>query len=394
MTDSKDLQSLRTEASAILKKARTIVFKVGSAVITDSLGLKKDLMRQLAKGMSTIWKMSAGRTLVLVTSGAVAAGRTVLRKLGTEPDTGLSARQAIAAIGQGLLMQAWDQSFNQEGFATAQVLLTRDDTRARQRYLNVRNTFAELFSWKVLPIVNENDTVSVSELKFGDNDSLSSLLANLVNADLVVNLTSAPGVRAEDPQKNPSAPVLPFITNISSIDITKMCGSKTNLGTGGMFSKLRAARRTAQLGVPTLILPGREEGIIERVFCGNELAGTLVFPASKVVTRRKYWLAYQTDPAGTLFLDEGAAKALLHEGRSLLPGGIVRVEGCFQKGSLVALRAEQGEEKEIGVGLSNYSSQEILRIMGLKRHEVAAVLGNAHYPDVIHRDNMLINAVL
>ena len=380
------------ERSRLLEQARTIVFKVGSAVLTNAQGLNSTVIAHLAEQMATIWRSRPDRRLVLVTSAAVAAGRSVLRKLGLDAEkSGLSARQAIAAIGQCQLMQAWDEAFAVHGIATAQVLLTREDLRARQHFLNVRNTFAELMDWGILPIVNENDTVSVQELKFGDNDNLSSLLANLVQADLVVNLTQAPGVRASDPQKDPTAPVLEHIDNIAQLDISKICGSKSNVGTGGMYSKLKAARRTAQLGVPTLILPGREPEILTRAFVQNSRLGTYIKANQDVVSRRKYWLAYQTDPAGTLFIDRGAAEALLNSGRSLLPGGICRVEGSFQEGALVAIK---NDNEEIGVGLSNYSSQLIGRIMGLKRHEVAAILGDAHYPDVIHRDNLLLHAVV
>ncbi|MCR5813281.1 MAG: glutamate 5-kinase [Desulfovibrio sp.] len=380
------------ERSQVLASARTIVFKVGSAVLTNAEGLNSAVISHLASQMAAIWQAKAGRRLVLVTSAAVAAGRSVLRKMGRDADkSGLSARQAIAAIGQCQLMQAWNEAFALHQIATAQVLLTREDLRARQHFLNVRNTFAELMDWGVLPIVNENDTVSVQELKFGDNDNLSSLLANLVHADLVVNLTQAPGVKACDPQKDPHAPVLDHIAEIAKLDINKICGSKSNVGTGGMYSKLKAAQRTAQIGVPTLILPGKEQNILIDAFANNSRLGTYIQPNRDVISRRKYWLAYQTDPVGTLFIDQGAAQALLNAGRSLLPGGICRVEGNFQVGALVAIKKD---DEEIGVGLSNYSSQQIARIMGLKRHEVAAILGDAHYPDVIHRDNLLLHAVV
>ena len=380
------------ERSRILEEARTIVFKVGSAVLTNDQGLNGAIIAHLAEQMAAIWQARPGRRLVLVTSAAVAAGRSVLRKLGLDAEkSGLSARQAIAAIGQCQLMQAWDEAFAVHKIATAQVLLTREDLRARQHFLNVRNTFAELMDWGILPIVNENDTVSVQELKFGDNDNLSSLLANLVHADLVVNLTQAAGVRACDPQKDPTAPILEHIADVAKLDISKICGSKSNVGTGGMYSKLKAAQRTAQIGVPTLILPGKEAHILTEAFARNSRLGTYIEPNKDVVSRRKYWLAYQTDPAGTLFIDQGAAEALLNFGRSLLPGGICRVEGNFQEGALVAIK---NDKEEIGVGLSNYSSQQIARIMGLKRHEVAAILGDAHYPDVIHRDNLLLHAVV
>ena len=379
------------ERNACTAAAETIVFKVGSAVITGDAGLQSDVMERLAAQMVAVRDMLPGRRIILVTSAAVAAGRAVLQEAGKESPGSLSAKQAIAAIGQCRLMQAWDRAFRPHGLPTAQVLLTREDMHARKRFLNIRNTFAELLGWQVLPIVNENDTVSVEELKFGDNDSLSSLLANLVEADLCVNLTSARGVMAEDPQKNPAAALLTHIDDIEAVDLTKMCGSKTNAGTGGMYSKLRAARRTAQIGVPTLILPGRESDVLRRAFETGSTLGTWIRRNPSPIPRRKYWLAYQTPPAGSVFVDAGAARALLTEGRSLLPGGIVKVEGNFQKGALI--KVLHGED-EIGVGLSNYSAQEIQRIMGLKRHEVAACLGNAHYPDVIHRDNFLLHAVV
>ena len=221
---------------------------------------------------------------------------------------------------------------------TAQVLLTRDDLRARQRFLNARNTFAELLQWRVLPIVNENDTVSVSELKFGDNDCLASLLVNLTGADLFVNLTSSPGVLAANPQRQPDAPVMDHIDDVAALDLSQLCGGKTSVGTGGMYSKLLAARRAAQIGVPTLILPGREPDVLARVFDAAALEaaggtptatpGTWVRPAGHAIPRRKFWLAYQSEPAGNVTVDAGAAQALLRKGGSLLPGGVRREPWC------------------------------------------------------------------
>ncbi|MBO4313927.1 MAG: glutamate 5-kinase [Desulfovibrio sp.] len=374
-------------------QARTIIVKVGSAVLTNAAGLDGAVMRGLADQLAALKAAGPkGRRLILVTSAAVAAGRAVLAAHDRSADTtGLSARQAVAAVGQCQLMRVWDEAFARHGIPTAQVLLTREDLRARQRFLNARNTFAELLAWGVLPIVNENDTVSVQELKFGDNDSLSSLLANLVGADLCVNLTSAPGVRAADPRTDPDAPVLDHIDDAAALDLNRMCGGKTSVGTGGMYSKLRAARRSAQIGVPTLILPGRETDVLTRAFEPGSRAGTWVRPSSHAISRRKFWLAYQADPAGAVVIDDGAADALLHKGGSLLPGGVRNVEGSFQKGALVSVRHAGND---IGVGLTNYTAAELKKIMGLKRIEVAAVLGDAHYPEVIHRDNLLLDAAV
>ncbi|MBQ7739564.1 MAG: glutamate 5-kinase [Desulfovibrionaceae bacterium] len=385
-------ENWKIERNQTLAYAKTIVFKVGSAVIANDCGLNLELMQHLASQMETVWQKLPSRRLILVTSAAVAAGKAILRQFKNDAiSSGLSARQAVAAIGQAQLMQAWDKTFLPFNRPTAQVLLTREDLKARQHFLNIRNTLAELLEWQVLPIVNENDTVSVQELKFGDNDTLASLLVNLVDADLCVNLTSAKGLYAEDPAKNPKAPIVDHLSDVARIDLNQICGSKTNVGTGGMYSKLKAARRTAQIGVPTLILPGKEPDIIVKAFEPNSTLGTWICRQKDILPRRKYWLAYQSEPQGELFLDHGAVKALLEEGRSLLPQGIQKITGIFPKGALVKI---WGDGEEIGVGLSNYSSADLSKILGLKRIEVAAFLGDAHYPSVIHRDNMVLHAVI
>lgn len=392
----------RQERARVTARARIVVIKVGSAVLADPGGLNAAVLDGLARQVAELQRRGddpAGRRLVLVSSGAVAAGRAALAARGQSVETvGLAARQAAAAVGQGQLMRAWDKAFYAYGLPTAQVLLTRDDLRARARFLNARNTFAELLQWRVLPIVNENDTVSVSELKFGDNDCLASLLVNLTGADLFVNLTSSSGVLAADPQQEPDAPVLDHIDDVAALDLNRLCGGKTSVGTGGMYSKLLAARRAAQIGVPTLILPGRAPNVLARAFAGasetssaRNLPGTWVRPAKHAIPRRKFWLAYQSEPAGSVIVDAGAAQALLRKGGSLLPGGVSRVEGGFQKGALVRI-SHAGQS--LGVGLSNYSAADLRKIMGLKRHEVAAILGDAHYPEVVHRDNLLLDAAV
>ena len=384
------------ERRRCLERARLVVVKVGSAVLAGENGLSEAVMTGLARQLAILRGNDGVRKVVLVSSGAVAAGRRALARHGRACETqGLAARQAAAALGQAQLMRLWDKALLPYGIPAAQILLTRDDLRARTRFLNVRNTFAELLSWDVLPVVNENDTVSVRELKFGDNDCLASLLVNLVGADLYINLTSAPGVYASNPDTDAGAAVLPCIDDVARLDLGRLCGGKTSVGTGGMYSKLLAARRAAQLGVPTLILPGRRENVIGRALAG-ECVGTWVRPAEHAISRRKFWLAYQTDPAGTLWVDEGAASALSGKGGSLLPGGVCRVDGVFQKGALVRV-ARLGcadPQASLGVGLTNYAAGELRKIMGLRRHEVAAILGDAHYPEVIHRDNLLLDAAI
>ena len=373
-----------------LKTAHTLVVKVGSAVLTTADGLHLSVLYNLVEQLARLVRQ--GRRVCLVSSGAVAAGRTALPDRGRTV-VGLSGKQALAAIGQGCLMREYEHAFASQGLLCAQVLLTRDDLRSRTRFLNARNTFMNLLDWGVVPIVNENDTVAVQELKFGDNDQLASLLLNLVEGDLYINLTSADGVLAINPEKVAPGEVVPYldsIEDIASLDIESLCGAKTRVGTGGMRSKLMAARRAAQLGVPTLILPGRRPDILDRAFAGEQV-GTWVCPAEQSVSRRKYWMAYQSEPQGSVLVDEGAARALEEKGGSLLPGGVTAVEGSFEPGALV--RVICGEH-HIGVGLTNYSSEDLERIKGLRRVEVAAVLGDAHYPEVIHRDNLLINAAV
>ena len=373
-----------------LETAHTLVVKVGSAVLTTADGLHLSVMYNLVEQLARLARQ--GRRICLVSSGAVAAGRTALPDRGRSV-VGLSGKQALAAIGQGCLMREYEHAFAAQGLLCAQVLLTRDDLRSRTRFLNARNTFMNLLDWGVVPIVNENDTVAVQELKFGDNDQLASLLLNLVEGDLYINLTSADGVLAVNPEKAAPGAVVPCldsIEDIASLDIESLCGAKTSVGTGGMRSKLMAARRASQLGVPTLILPGRRPDILDRAFAGEHV-GTWVCPAEQAVSRRKYWMAYQSEPQGTVVVDEGAARALEEKGGSLLPGGVTAVEGTFEPGALV--RVVCGEH-HIGVGLTNYSSEELERIKGLRRVEVAAALGDAHYPEVIHRDNLLINAAV
>lgn len=382
----------KSERERVLCDAKCLVVKIGSAVLTDSQGLRADVLHSLAAQLAQIQRMGGGeRKILVVSSAAVAAGRAVLAENGVKADTaGLAARQGAAAIGQGRLMRAWDDAFHCQNLPTAQVLLTQDDFRVRQRLLNARNTFTEILSWGAVPIVNENDTVSTEGLKFGDNDSLASLLVTLVGADLLINLTSSPGVFKKPPVDGEPGEVLSCIEDASALNLDAMCGGKTTVGTGGMYSKLLSARRAAQRGIPTLILLGRSRDIILRAFAGEEV-GTWVRPSLKAIPMRKFWLAYKDAPVGRVLVDDGAAQALTQRGKSLLPGGILEVEGSFDKGDLIRI-VHQGAS--LGVGVSNYTAGDIRRIKGLKRIEVAAILGDAHYPEVIHRDNMLLDAAI
>lgn len=370
-----------------LSRVRRVVVKVGSAVLASKDGVDHSRIEHLAAQLSTLHER--GLELVLVSSGAVAAGRGVLRK--SREIAGLPDKQAAAAIGQSRLMHLYDLAFAARDKVSAQVLLTREDLRSRQRFLNARNTFATLLSWRAIPIVNENDTVAVQDLKFGDNDCLAGLLLNLTEADLFVNLTSAPGVLSADPDKNPEAGILSHIDDVQTLDLAALCGGKSNLGTGGMYSKLLAARRAAQLGVPTIIVPGREPGILLRAMDGEDV-GTWVRPSEKAISRRKFWLAYNADPSGSLVVDAGAAKALLSGGKSLLPAGVTKIEGNFGQGALVRITDAAG--KILAVGLCNYSAAELKRVMGKSLAEITlAGQGNTH-TEAVHRDNLLLHAAV
>jgi len=377
----------------ILGRARTVVVKVGSAVLTSAEGLETATVHRLVEQLSAL--LDRGLKVVLVSSGAVAAGRMRIRKSVPGAETidfsELPARQAASAIGQSRLMHEYDESFGRSGKTVAQILLTREDLKSRSRFLNARNTMQRLLDWGVIPIVNENDTVAVAELEFGDNDTLASLMVDLVGADLFVNITSAGGVFDKNPDKHPDASCLPVIDDVEGLDIEGMCDGKTSVGSGGMYSKLRAARRAAQLGVATLIVSGKTEIPLDRIF-GGEALGTLVLPCKRTVSHRKFWLAYHDNPAGSISVDAGAARALREHGKSLLPAGIRAVEGRYARGALVRILDDAGTT--VGVGLSNYSAVELRRIMGRKSGELASVLGQAPFAEAIHRDNLLLDAAL
>lgn len=375
------------ERERILNSAKRVVVKVGSAVLTTGLGVDISVVRSLAGQLAQLH--DRGTDVVLVSSGAVAAGRNVLRSCCEIK--GMPDKQAASAVGQSRLMHFYNEAFEGHGKLSAQILLTRDDLKSRHRFLNARNTFASLLQWRAIPIVNENDTVAVQELEFGDNDSLASLLLNVVEADLYVNLTSASGVYADNPDTVTDACALDVIEDIHGLDLNRMCGGKTSVGTGGMYSKLVAAGRAAQLGVPTLILSGREPDAIVRAFSG-EMLGTWICADRKAVSRRKFWMAYNGDPSGVLVLDDGAVQAVSTGGKSLLPAGIVRVEGSFQRGALVRVADPQGVV--IGLGLCNYAAADLRKVLGMKSSELQKVLGDNRYPEAIHRDNLLMDAVV
>lgn len=373
-----------------LSKVKRVVVKVGSAVLTTETSIDDEIIASLARQISEL--MGRGIQVTLVTSGAVAAGR---RAACTQHQcrviSGLPERQAASAIGQSRLMDAYDRAFAKHGIVTAQILLTRDDLKSRKRYLNARNTCGVLFHWGALPIVNENDTVVVDELEFGDNDTLAALFLNVVEADLLINLTTADGVYTANPMEDATATRLTHIEDIEHMDIKTMCRGKTPTGSGGMYSKLRAAQRASQLEAPTLIVSGRTEDAILRAMDG-EAVGTFIVPRDKGIPQRKFRLAYNAVPVGAIYIDPGAVVALTQKGRSLLPIGIRDVEGSFGRGALVRICPLGGGC--LGVGLVNYRARDLRKIMGKKLDEIETVLGPGMYNEAVHRNNMLLDAAL
>jgi len=369
----------------LFSKTRRVVIKIGSAVLTDAdQGLDARRIERLVADISSI--MGQGRQVVLVSSGAIAAG---LAKLGLKKTKGmaLSLKQAAAAAGQSGLMWMYEKTFAAHNRKVAQVLLTREDMSNRTRFLNARNTLLTLLDYAVIPVINENDTVSVDEIKFGDNDSLSSMVAHLVDADLLVILSDIDGLFTADPRSDPSATLIPLVERITG-EMERGAGdTQTMVGTGGMRSKIMAARKVGSLGVPLAIVNGRKNGMLPALFEGRDV-GTLFLPRTKTLESRKHWIAYTVKCAGRITVDDGAVDALMNKGKSLLPGGIVDVEGMFKVGDCVSCLDKKGNS--FARGLVKYSADDLIRIKGLKTSQIASVLGHKDYDEVIHRDDMVI----
>lgn len=366
-----------------LGKSRRWVIKIGSALLTnDGRGLDFTAIAAWVEQMAGL--KASGRELVLVSSGAVAEG---MCRLGwkTRPNA-LHELQAAAAVGQMGLVQAYESRFLTHGMHTAQVLLTHEDLADRRRYLNARSTLRTLLKLNVIPVVNENDTVATEEIKFGDNDTLAALVANLVEADLLVILTDQQGVFDCDPRQNPAAKLLHEVA-ADDPELERVAGGGGLLGRGGMITKVRAARRAARSGASTIIVSGREPDILRRVSEG-ERVGTLLTPQQGPIAARKQWLASHMVARGGLRLDEGAVNVLRQSGRSLLPVGVTAVEGEFNRGELVICKSPEGIE--VARGLVNYSAEEAQRIIGHPSDRIESILGYVDELELIHRDNLVV----
>lgn len=366
-----------------LKQAQRVVIKVGSNVLTARSSLNLYTIDSISRQICVL--LDKGLEVLLVSSGAMAAG---LRKMGMDrrPDE-IPKRQAIAALGQSGLINAYEEAFGRCGKRVAQILLTSEDLTSRKRYLNARNTLYTLLHWKVVPIINENDTIMVEEIKLGDNDNLAAVITLLMDADFLINLTDIDGLYTKDPRTHVDAQLIPEVTSFKKEIETFATNIPGALGRGGMSSKIKAAKKVTAAGIPMIIAKGDKPDILLELFEGHA-RGTYFAPRKKKLASRKCWIAYTLTPKGVLVVDTGAARALVESGKSLLPSGIVDVEGEFGVGAAVAFRNQQGDQ--LGVGLVNYGAADVRLIKGLKTGQIKNQLGAKPYDEVIHRDNLVI----
>jgi glutamate 5-kinase len=376
---------LRQEIAAM---ATMIVVKVGTRVLTRENGiLNEERICQLTEEIHDV--LSTGRRVALVSSGAVGAG---MGRLGlTKRPSDVSHLQAVAAIGQGHLVEAYERCLRSFGRHAAQILLTADDMDNRISYLNARNTMLTLMcEYNAIPIINENDTISVDELQttFGDNDRLAAIVTNLIQAPLLVLLSDVEGLYDGDP-RDAASKRIPTVERIDDSIFDLVRDRATGLSKGGMASKLRAARQATLAGGNVIIGSGRSPGMLRKIVAG-ESAGTLFLAQGQLITARKRWIGFTAQPRGQLLLDDGARAAVAQRGRSLLAAGVLKAVGRFTKGDVVALCDSQGAE--FARGLTNYDSEDILRIRGLKTREIATALGHCPYDEVIHRNNMVLTS--
>jgi glutamate 5-kinase len=363
--------------------AQRIIVKVGSGVLTKDAGLNIKAVNAISRQVCRL--IEQGLEVILVSSGAMASGTA---KIGlTKRPEEIPKRQAVAAIGQAGLIREYEKAFARYQKKVAQILLTSDGLTNRRRYLNARNTLYTLLSWNVVPIINENDTVSVEEIKFGDNDNLAAMIALLMDADLLINLSDIEGLFTKDPRKHADAEIIPVVPTIKK-RIEKLAGDIPGaLGTGGMLSKVMAAKKVTAAGIPMIIAKGEHPNILLKLFSGKA-HGTFFVPKKEKISSRKRWIGFTLKPKGTVRIDDGAANAILKNGKSLLPIGIIGIEGEFDVGAPV--ECVNKNNRVLGTGLVNYCSADIQHIMGLKSNQIKARLGYKPYDEVIHRDNLVV----
>jgi glutamate 5-kinase len=368
----------------VIALAHTVVVKVGTNVLTRADGtLEPARVQALADQLHRL--RAGGRKVALVSSGAIGAGVGRLG-LGHRP-TDLRQLQACAAVGQSFLMRAYEDCLAAHDIPTAQILLTAGDFDSRARYLNARNTIVTLFEWGCLPVINENDTVSVAEIRFGDNDHLAAMVTNLLQAPLLVLLSVVDGLYTADPGSDPSAELVATVPEIDAAVMEKAGAGRSALGSGGMRSKLRAARLATVAGESVNMANGSRPGVLDAIF-GGEPVGTLFLPHDRTLPAWKRWLGFTARPRGRVVVDAGARQAVQHKGSSLLPIGVVQVAGAFGKGDVVSVCDADGTE--FARGLTNYSAADLDRLRGLRTDQIREVLGTFPYEEVVHRDNLVV----
>lgn len=366
------------------KKARRVVVKVGTSTLTHANGqLNLERMERLVREVADLHNRDI--EVVLVSSGAIGTGanRMGFKKV---PKT-LPEKQALAAIGQGRLLHMYEKFFADYGKTVAQVLLTREDLDERIRYLNATNTLMAILNMRVIPIINENDTVVVEEIKIGDNDTLSTMVAGIVNADLLIILSDVDGLYDSDPRINKEARLQSEVYEVTAEMEANAVSRGTTFASGGMLTKLKSASICMAAGIPLVIANSAEKNVIRRIFAGEEL-GTVFLPREGKMQARKKWLAFGTVLHGQIKVDNGAAQALLNRGKSLLASGVMDVEGDFERGTMIGVIDADG--REIARGLANYSASEINRIAGHKSADIEKILGAKDYDEVVHRDNLWV----
>jgi glutamate 5-kinase len=368
----------------ILKDVKRVVIKIGSKVLTTKDGLDEGVFLKLARDVSHL--IDNGYEVIIVSSGAIAVG---MKKLGlANKPVAIPEKQATAAIGQPALMQYYEKAFNRFHKRTAQILLTHADLCNRTRFLNAKNTVFTLLDHKVIPVINENDTVSVEEIKLGDNDNLSAMVTTLAEADLLILLTDIDGFYSCDPAKLPKdAKPVSIVKNIDSKVESCALDTMSVEGTGGMITKIQAAKKTAHHGAATIVANGKKANALRDIFNGLDV-GTVFMRKKDRIKGRKHWIAYTLKPQGKLTVDDGGVKAIVEKKKSLLPSGIMDISGKFTAGSSVSLVTKKGSE--FARGLANYNSEELELIKGLNTKKITKVLGYKYYDEVIHRDDLIV----
>ena len=368
----------------VLAARLKVVVKIGTSLLADTAqGVNRDRIDRTAESVAHLRSM--GVQVAIVSSGAIGAGIGELR-LGERPKT-IPEKQAAAAVGQPILMEAYEHAFRKQNLTIAQILLTKDDFVNRSRYLNVKNTFAALFERGIIPIINENDTVAVEEIKLGDNDNLSALVANLVEAGLLIILSDVDGLYSDDPTQNSNAKFIPLVEKITP-QIERLAKKRrSEFSTGGMITKLEAAKQSIASGIAVIITNGTNPQAIEEIISGT-YRGTLFLPLRSKLNVRKKWIGFVSDSKGTVVVDEGAKRAIVKRQKSLLPSGVVDVRGEFAQRDTITVLDDRGNE--VAKGISGFSSLELIRIKGKKTAEIRKILNRTSGDEVIHRNNLVL----